>query len=56
AVIEPHLPPPARYGRTRKTKLRDVVDAIFYIGPAIWSALQFRAQTALSRAIAHRVK
>lgn len=31
AVIEPHLPPPARYGRTRKTKLRDVVDAIFYI-------------------------
>ena len=31
AVIEPHLPPPARCGRTRKTKLRDVVDAIFYI-------------------------
>lgn len=31
AVIEPHLPPPGRCGRTRKTKLRDVVDAIFYI-------------------------
>ncbi len=30
-VIEPHLPPPARYGRTRKAKLRNVVDAIFYI-------------------------
>jgi transposase len=29
--IEPHLPLPARCGRTRKTKLRDVVDAIFYI-------------------------
>jgi transposase len=31
AVIEPHLPPPAACGRTRETKLRDVVDAIFYI-------------------------
>jgi transposase len=31
AVIEPHLPPPACRGRTRKTNLRDVVDAIFYI-------------------------
>ena len=31
AVIEPHLPPPARRGRTRETNLRDVVDAIFYI-------------------------
>jgi transposase len=31
AVIEPHLPPPARCGRTRKTKLRDIVDSIFYI-------------------------
>jgi hypothetical protein len=30
-VIEPHLPPPARCGRTRKTGLREVVDAIFYI-------------------------
>ncbi len=30
-VIEPHLPPPARCGRTRETSLRDVVDAIFYI-------------------------
>src|SRR5271166_4762632 len=30
-VIEPHLPPPARCGRTRATSLRDVVDAIFYI-------------------------
>ena len=31
AVIEPHLSPPARCARTCKTKLRDVVDAIFYI-------------------------
>src|SRR3984957_12171066 len=31
AVIEPHLPPPATYGRTRETDLRDVVNAIFYI-------------------------
>ena len=31
AVIEPHLPPQAACGRTRTTKLRDVVDAIFYI-------------------------
>jgi len=31
AVIEPHLPAPAACGRRRKTKLRDVVDAIFYI-------------------------
>ncbi len=31
AVIEPHLPPPARCGRTRETSLRDVVNAIFYI-------------------------
>jgi transposase len=31
AVIEPHLPPPARSGRTRTTKLRDVVDAFFCI-------------------------
>jgi len=31
AVIEPHMPPPAPRGRTRETKLRDVVDAIFYI-------------------------
>ena len=31
AVIEPHLPPPAHRGRTRTTKLRDVVNAIFYI-------------------------
>ena len=31
AVIEPHLPPPATCGRTRTTKPRDVVDAIFYI-------------------------
>ncbi len=30
-VIEPHLPAPARCGRTRETDLRDVVDAIFYI-------------------------
>ena len=31
AVIEPHMPPPARCGRTRKTSMRDVVNAIFYI-------------------------
>jgi transposase len=31
SVIEAHLPPPARCGRTRSTSLRDVVDAIFYI-------------------------
>ena len=30
AVIEPHLPPSADRGRKRETKLRDVVDAIFY--------------------------
>ena len=31
AVIEPHMPQPARSGRTRKTSMRDVVNAIFYI-------------------------
>ena len=31
AVIEPHMPPPASCGRTRKTSMRDVVNAIFYI-------------------------
>ena len=31
AVIEPHLPSPAKCGRTRETDLRDVVNAIFYI-------------------------
>jgi transposase len=31
AVIEPHMPAPARCGRTRKTSMRDVVNAIFYI-------------------------
>ena len=31
AVIEPHMPPPVRCGRTRKTSMRDVVNAIFYI-------------------------
>ncbi len=31
AVLEPHLPPPADRGRKRQTRLRDVVDAIFYI-------------------------
>lgn len=30
-LIEPHLPPPARCGRTRKTRLREVVNAIFYV-------------------------
>lgn len=31
AVIAPHMPPPASCGRTRKTSLREVVNAIFYI-------------------------
>ncbi|SIN82333.1 Transposase [Singulisphaera sp. GP187] len=31
ALIEPHLPPAPLGGRPRKTDLRDVVDAIFYI-------------------------
>lgn len=31
-LIEPHMPAPAPCGRTRKTSMRDVVDAIFYIG------------------------
>ena len=33
ALIEPHLPPEPGGGRPRKTDLRDVVDAIFYITP-----------------------
>lgn len=31
ALIEPHLPRPSTQGRTRETRLRDVVDAIYYI-------------------------
>jgi len=31
ALIEPHLPPPASGGRTRKTSMREVVNAVFYI-------------------------
>jgi len=31
AVIEPHMPPPARCGRPRETTLREVVNAILYI-------------------------
>ena len=31
ALIEPHLPPPAKLGRTRATSLRDAVNAIYYI-------------------------
>jgi transposase len=31
AVIEPYMPRPASCGRTRKTCMRDVVNAIFYI-------------------------
>ena len=31
ALIEPHIPPVHPGGRPRKTDLRDVVDAIFYI-------------------------
>jgi transposase len=34
AVIEPHLPARCRRGRPRKTDLRTVVDAIFYIAQA----------------------
>jgi len=30
-LTEPHLPPPAIRGRTRRTSLRDVVNAIHYI-------------------------
>ena len=31
SVIEPHLPRPAKCGRTREIDLREVVNAIFYI-------------------------
>jgi transposase len=31
ALIEPHLPPSGTRGRTRKTRLRDVINAIYYI-------------------------
>ena len=31
ALIEPHLPQSSSRGRTRKTSLRDVLDAIYYI-------------------------
>jgi len=31
ALIEPHLPPPAKRGRTRETSMREVVNAIYYI-------------------------
>ena len=31
ALIEPHLPPPARRGRPRETDLRDVVEAILFL-------------------------
>ena len=31
ALVEPHLPPPCRLGRRRKTDLRAVLDAIFYL-------------------------
>ena len=31
ALIEPHIPPPARRGRSRTTNMRDVVNAIFFI-------------------------
>jgi putative transposase len=31
ALIEPHVPPEADFGRPRETDIRDVVDAIFYI-------------------------
>jgi transposase len=31
SLIEPHLPLPATCGRTRKTSMREVVNAVFYI-------------------------
>ncbi len=31
AIIAPHLPPPALSGRPRRNRLRDIVNAIFYI-------------------------
>lgn len=31
ALIEPHIPPPARCGRTRETSMREVINSIFYI-------------------------
>jgi hypothetical protein len=31
AVIEPHVPPPAKLGRARATSVRDAVNAIYYI-------------------------
>jgi transposase len=34
ALIASHLPPPAKRGRTRKTDLREVVNAIYYIAQA----------------------
>jgi transposase len=49
AVIEPHLPPPARRGRTCETNLRDVVDSIFYIAQ---SGCQWRLLPRISRRIA----
>lgn len=41
AVIEPLLPPPSRLGRPRKAKLREVVNALFYMASAgcQWRAL-----------------
>ena len=31
ALVEPHLPPPARTGRPRRWALRRVVDAVLYV-------------------------
>ena len=31
ALLEPHMPPPRRLGRPRRTDLREVVNALFYI-------------------------
>jgi transposase len=41
AVLEPHMPPPATCGRKRSVRLRDVVDAIFYLvqGGCQWRML-----------------
>jgi transposase len=53
AVIEAHLPPPAGRGRKRHTRLRDVVDAIFYIAQSgcQWRMLpkQFPPYTTVQR-------
>ena len=48
ALIEPHIPPPASCGRTRETSMREVVNAIFYIG--------YTASGACCPKISHRTR